>query len=105
MNMNKNQRVLLAGESWTIQTTHTKGIDSFTQYGYGTGEKWLKQALELGGISVRHLPSHEATEHFPSSVKELKEYNCLILSDIGTNTLLLHPDLALCSDTEPVASD
>jgi uncharacterized membrane protein len=89
--MNKSQNVLLAGESWTIQTTHTKGIDSFTQWGYGTGEKWVKNALEVGGINVRHMPNHEAIEHFPSSVLALNEFDCLILSDIGTNTLLLHP--------------
>ena len=90
--MTKTQRILLAGESWTIQTTHVKGIDFFTQWGYGTGEKWLKQALEQGGMEVRHMPSHEAIENFPSSVQALSEYACLILSDIGTNTLLLHPD-------------
>jgi uncharacterized membrane protein len=89
--MNKSQNVLLAGESWTIQTTHIKGIDSFTQWGYGTGEKWIKQALELSGVNVRHMPNHEAIEHFPPSVQALSEYDCLILSDIGTNTLLLHP--------------
>ena len=90
--MSNTQKILFAGESWTIQTTHVKGIDSFTQWGYGTGEKWVKRALERSGIEVRHLPSHEAIENFPSSVKELCEYDCLILSDIGTNTLLLHPD-------------
>jgi uncharacterized membrane protein len=89
--MNKSQKVLLAGESWTIQTTHIKGLDSFTQWGYGTGEKWVKRALELSGISVCHMPSHAAIEQFPSSVQALSEYDCLILSDIGTNTLLLHP--------------
>ena len=84
--MNKSQNVLLAGESWTIQTTHIKGIDSFTRW-YGTGEKWIKQALELSGVNVRHMPNHEAIEHFPPSVQALSEYDCLILSDIGTNTL------------------
>jgi len=90
--MSKAKKVLFAGESWTIQTTHVKGLDSFTQWGYGTGEKWIKRALEQSGMEVRHLPSHEAIENFPSSAEALGQYDCLILSDIGTNTLLLHPD-------------
>jgi uncharacterized membrane protein len=99
--MSNPQKILFAGESWTIQTTHVKGIDFFTQWGYGTGEKWIKQALEQSGSEVKHLPSHEAIENFPSSVKELSEYDCLILSDIGSNTLLLHPDTTARSLIKP----
>jgi uncharacterized membrane protein len=89
--MTKTMKVLLAGESWTIQTTHIKGVDFFTQWGYGTGEKWVKGALEDAGIKVTHLPNHAAIEDFPGTVDELATYDCVILSDIGTNTLLLHP--------------
>jgi uncharacterized membrane protein len=99
--MSKIIKVLLAGESWTIQTTHVKGIDSFTQWGYGTGEKWIKKALEQSGMEVRHLPNHEAIENFPSSVQSLAQYDCLILSDIGTNTLLLHPNTTAHSLATP----
>lgn len=90
--MVKEKNILLAGESWTTQTTHIKGLDFFTQWGYGTGEKWVKQALESAGMRVRHLPNHEAIEGFPSAVDVLAGYDCLILSDIGSNTLLLHPE-------------
>jgi uncharacterized membrane protein len=99
--MSKTAKILFAGESWTIQTTHVKGLDSFTQWGYGTGEKWIKQALEQSGMEVRHLPNHEAIQDFPSSVEALAQYDCLILSDIGTNTLLLHPDTTTRSLVTP----
>jgi uncharacterized membrane protein len=99
--MSKTTKILFAGESWTIQTTHVKGLDSFTQWGYGTGEKWIKEALEQSGMEVRHLPNHEAIENFPSNVQSLSQYDCLILSDIGTNTLLLHPDTTARSLTTP----
>ena len=46
----KMKRVLLAGESWMSYTTHVKGFDSFYTSVYETGEKWLKAALEKGGI-------------------------------------------------------
>ncbi len=90
--MSRIKKILLAGESWVIQTTHVKGLDSFTQWGYGTGDKWVREALEKAGYQVRHMPNHEAIEHFPASVDALREYDCVILSDIGSNTLLLHPD-------------
>ena len=35
------------------------------------------------------LPNHLAPEQFPFTVEELKAYDCVILSDIGANTLLL----------------
>ena len=43
------KKVLLAGESWMMYTTHVKGFDAFYTSKYETGEKWLKAALEEGG--------------------------------------------------------
>lgn len=86
MNMKK---VLLAGESWMSYTTHVKGFDSFYTSVYETGEKWLKAALEKAGYEVVFIPNHLATNDFPFTMEEIKEYDCIILSDIGANTLLL----------------
>lgn len=83
------KRVLLAGESWMSYTTHVKGFDSFYTSTYETGEKWLKRALENGGYEVDFLPNHIANSNFPFTMEELKKYDCVILSDIGANTLLL----------------
>lgn len=84
-----NKKILLAGESWMSYTTHVKGFDSFYTSVYETGEKWLKAALEEGGYQVEFLPNHLANEQFPFTMEELKHYDCVILSDIGANTLLL----------------
>lgn len=83
------KKILLAGESWMSYTTHVKGFDSFYTSVYETGEKWLKAALEEGGYEVTFLPNHLAIEDFPFELEELKKYDCIILSDIGANTLLL----------------
>lgn len=85
------KRVLLAGESWIMHTIHQKGFDSFTTTAYGTGHGWLQQALEDGGWEFTHLPNHLASEQFPATAAELEAYDVVILSDIGTNTLLLAP--------------
>lgn len=94
-------KVLFAGESWIIQTTHIKGVDWFQQCDYGEGTEWLTRALEGGGYEVEHLPNHLASERFPTELDRLQEFDLLILSDIGANTLLLHPDVTRHSKTVP----
>jgi len=86
------KRVLIAGESWTVHSIHQKGFDSFTTTEYSEGVKWLKAALEAGGWTVDFQPSHVAARDFPYTAEDLAAYDCVILSDIGANTLLLHPE-------------
>ncbi|MEJ7742453.1 MAG: glutamine amidotransferase [Nocardioidaceae bacterium] len=44
------------------------------------------------GWDVDHIPNHLATENFPTTPEALDHYDVVILSDIGADTLLLHPD-------------
>ena len=83
------KKVLLVGESWMSYTTHVKGFDSFYTSVYETGEKYIKAAFEAGGYDFTFMPNHLATEEFPFTMEELKQYDMIILSDIGANTLLL----------------
>jgi len=92
MGPNATGRVLIAGESWIMHTIHQKGFDHFTTTAYGEGHQWLSAALTGAGFAVEHLPSHLANVQFPTTVDELRNYDVVILSDIGSNTLLLHPD-------------
>ncbi len=87
-----SKRVLIAGESWTTHSIHQKGFDSFTTTEYNEGVAWLRAALESNGWTVDFQPSHVAARAFPMTSEELGSYNCVMLSDIGANTLLLHPD-------------
>lgn len=87
-----NRRALFAGESWTVHSIHQKGFDSFTTTEYAEGGAWLTQALQAGGWSVDYQPAHVAATDFPSSAAELASYDAVVLSDIGANTLLLHPE-------------
>ena len=90
--MAKSPRVLIAGESWTTHSIHQKGFDSFTTTEYAEGVGWLKSALETGGWRVDHQPAHAVARDFPATAKALAEYDCVIISDVGANTLLIHPD-------------
>ena len=82
-------KILIAGESWTSHTIHIKGFDTFTTSTYEEGVKWLKEALEKDNHKVTFIPNHYASEKFPTTMKEISEYDVVILSDIGSNTLLL----------------
>jgi len=97
----KEIRVLIAGESWIIVTTEIKGFDQFTTSGYEEGVGWLQNALDASGIRVDFLPNHLASTKFPSELESLKSYDVIILSDIGSNTLLLHPDTFIHSKPTP----
>jgi uncharacterized membrane protein len=82
-------KILIAGESWMSHTIHVKGFDSFTTSVYEEGVEYIKSALEEGGYEVDFLPNHLAADKFPTTLEELNQYEAVILSDIGSNTLLL----------------
>ena len=84
--------VLIAGESWVTHSIHQKGFDSFTTTSYTEGVGPLRAALEAGGFEVEYQPSHVAARSFPETAEALGAYGAVVLSDIGANTLLLHPD-------------
>jgi uncharacterized membrane protein len=90
--MAAKHRVLIAGESWTVFSTHQKGFDSFSTVEYSEGIQWLRDALESGGWEVTYQPAHVAARDFPADAASLSQYDCVMLSDLGANTLLLHPD-------------
>lgn len=85
-------RVLIAGESWVSEATHYKGFDAFTSVTFHTGVGPLRDALETEGCAVTYLPAHEVPERFPAGPDELASYDVVVLSDIGANSILLHPD-------------
>ena len=95
------RRVLIAGESWTVHSIHQKGFDSFTTTEYAEGVRWLKTALEAADWDVVYQPSHVAARDFPATAEALTAFDCVMLSDIGANTLLLHPDTFVRSKPLP----
>jgi uncharacterized membrane protein len=86
------KKVLIAGESWLTVMTHIKGFDFFINANFDGGADKLVACLKEAGCEVEHLPNHEAPRRFPTIRQELDQYSVVFLSDIGSNTLLLHPD-------------
>ena len=69
--------------------THHRGADEFV-------------AILAGpDFEITYMPCHEAAVHFPSRAEDLDAYDCIILSDIGSNTLLLSPEVWIHSRRAP----
>lgn len=83
--------VLIAGESAMRHTTEIVGIDTVELASYEETVGPLRDALTQGSHRVAHVPSHLVPSQFPRRLQELEQYDVVILSDIGSNSLSLSP--------------
>lgn len=95
------KKVLLAGESWITHCTHIKGMDIFNTCSYEEGSKWIISALKNEGFDVEFMPNHIAMNNFPFTFEDIDQYDAIMLSDIGSNTLLLNDDVFIKGRTCP----
>lgn len=93
----RKKKILFAGESWTSFTTHVKGFDTFYTSVYEEGIEYIEKSIKKAGYELVYLPGQYVAEKFPLTADELKIYDCVVLSDIGSNTLLLSQDTFLHS--------
>ena len=91
------KKILLVGESWTSTSTHIKGFDQFATATWHTGATDFLAALADSHYAITYMPAHAAATDFPLTQEALRQWDAIILSDIGANTLLLHPDTWLKS--------
>lgn len=84
-----SKRVLFIGESWHVHTTEAKGFDVFTYDHYEEATEYIQAALEGAGAEFVHIPCHLVDRDFPKSLEELMQYDVVMLSDVGANTLNL----------------
>ena len=84
-----SKKVLFVGESWSATLMEVKGFNSFYSSKYETGLGWIDKAIEKAGYEFVYMPNHIANDHFPFTLEELNEYSCIVLSDVGADTLLI----------------
>ncbi len=94
-------KVLLVGESWITSATHYKGWDHFGSTTFHLGAEPLVKALADSAFDLTYMPAHQAAAEFPLTLEGLQAYSGIIVSDIGANTILLHPDVWLHSKRIP----
>ena len=99
---NEKKKVLLVGETWVSMASHFKGFDQFGSVTFHSGAAPLVNALSGSKFELIHMPAHEAVEKLPFDLDGLNAYDAILLSDIGANSLLLHPDVWL--NGKPVAN-
>jgi uncharacterized membrane protein len=86
-------RVLFVGEAWPTIELHIKGFDVVPLGGYQDYSVWLKKALGVyQDVEIIHMPNCMASDEFPNTLANLKKFDVLILSDVGSNTLVLYPE-------------
>ena len=85
-------RVLIAGESWSTTSIHVKGFDSFVTVEYAEGVGFLRDALVSAGHDVTYQPAHVAASSFPWSIGGREAFDVVVLSDLGSNSLLISPE-------------
>lgn len=84
-------KVLLVGESWVSSATHYKGFDQFGSVTFHLGAEPLVAALRGDEFDIIYMTAHDCVEKFPFTLEGLAEYQVILLSDIGANSLLLPP--------------
>ncbi len=82
-------RILVAGESSTTTTISANGFDTIVTSSYAEEGTAFLDALRSAGHRVDYQPNHVATERFPETHEGLADYELVVLSDIGANTLLM----------------
>ncbi len=94
MNSARKLRVLLVGETWVVSKFHIKGFDVVPLGGYEDFSVWFRDALQsYDDLEITHMPNHIALTVFPQTLNALQEYQVLVLSDVGRNTLTFYPDM------------
>lgn len=84
-------KILIVGESWVTVAKHIKGVDEFSSHSYHEGLQPLRAAFEAAGHTVAHLPGHRVATEFPETEEALSQYDVIILSDIGADSIQLAP--------------
>jgi len=85
-------RVLLIGETWVTAETHVKGAISYGTASSANAAGPLIDALTSRGHEVVHLGNDVALAEVPRTHEATSAYDVVILSDVGADNLLLHPD-------------
>jgi uncharacterized membrane protein len=87
--MVKKLKVLFAGEGIYILTSIYKGRDSFNMGSYLEHGTFFIKALEDNNIDYDYIPTNKVAEEFTWTLEELKQYDVVVVSDVGSDTFLI----------------
>ncbi|CAN5486070.1 glutamine amidotransferase [soil metagenome] len=84
--------ILFVGETNIVHMIEHKGLDNFQLTRYTEYASIIGAVFQAQGHSFTHVPCHLAHVEFPQDLESLSKFDVVIFSDIGSNTMLLHPD-------------
>ncbi len=87
-------KVLYAGDYALITHTYIKGMNSWTSGQAFDERHFLMDVFDkIDGVEAEYMPTPYISECFPSTLEDMKKYDVIIISDVGTDTLLMYPDI------------
>ena len=84
-------RVLLLGESYSATHTFVRGRNYVTLPQYGHFGTEIAAMLEKEGFDVTLIVTHDIPEKCPVRREDFGAYDVVILSDVGSDTMLTQP--------------
>jgi uncharacterized membrane protein len=87
--MSKKLKVLFAGEAIYVLTSIYKGRDYINIGKYAEHGQFFLSAMKDNGIDCDYLPTNKVMEEFPWTLEELKQYDAIAVSDVGSDTFLV----------------
>lgn len=88
------KKVLLLGCSTISLRIIQKGVDSFNKTEHAVGGVDFRAAVEARGWHVTHVLSADIATRMPQAIEGLREYDAVVISDVGSNTFFLSPTTA-----------
>jgi len=87
-------KILYAGDYALITHNYVKGQNSWTSGQVFDERHFLMDVLAKDPeFEAEYLPTPYVSEKFPQTADEFSKYDVILLSDVGTDTLLLYPDI------------
>ena len=82
-------KVLFAGEAiYALQTIY-KGRNSFSMGRYFEHGGYFIKALKENDIDFDYCPTNRVAEEFPWTLEDMKKYDVIVVSDVGSDTFLI----------------
>ncbi len=87
-------KILYAGDYALISHTYIKGMNSWTSGEAFDERNFLLEPMKADTeLEINYLPTPYISKDFPCTKEELGKYDVVMISDVGTDTLLLYPDI------------
>lgn len=84
-------KLLFMGESYTASHAYFRGANYVTLPEYANTGVAFANMLRDQGFSVTHLPTHDVPALCPVHREDFAAYDAVILSDVGSDTMLTPP--------------